>query len=438
MLTITNSINKKKIKLNQKKISIYNCGPTVYNYVHIGNVRPLIIFDVLYRYLLKNKKQVRYVHNLTDIDDKIIDVAQKNKTTEKKITKKYIFAYLKILNDLNVKKMITPKVSDHINDIIKYIQRLINAKVAYNVNGNVYFDIKKIKNYGIISHKNIKELLNGVRITNKLEKKFPLDFVLWKKTNVGLNWKNPFSCEKGRPGWHTECCVLINKLIGKQVTIHGGGIDLKFPHHENENAQNQGLFKKDLAQTWMHIGHVNIDGKKMAKSLNNFVLIKDILTKQNANGIRWFFYKTKYENPINYSKINLIEATNEIDKITKNLAMIKTILIANNKFKKIKYEKLMPSFCRALNDDLNLPNVIMIIFNNLKEINILFRQKNYLRTLKIYWEIINELDILGITMKNYDHDKSLNLIRQWKKAISLKKFSQADLLRKKLMKKNLL
>lgn len=178
MLTITNSINKKKIKLNQKKISIYNCGPTVYNYVHIGNVRPLIIFDVLYRYLLKNKKQVRYVHNLTDIDDKIIDVAQKNKTTEKKITKKYIFAYLKILNDLNVKKMITPKVSDHINDIIKYIQRLINAKVAYNVNGNVYFDIKKIKNYGIISHKNIKELLNGVRITNKLEKKFPLDFVL--------------------------------------------------------------------------------------------------------------------------------------------------------------------------------------------------------------------------------------------------------------------
>ena len=176
----------------------------------------------------------------------------------------------------------------------------------------------------------------------------------------------------------------------------------------------------------------------MAKSLNNYVLVKDIMTKQNANGIRWFFYKTKYENPIDYSKDNLNAAINEIDKITKNLAMIKTILIANNEFKKLKQNKLIPAFCQTLNDDLNLPNAIMIIFNNLKEINILFRQKNYQKTLKIYWEIINELDILGITMKNYDHDKNLNLICQWKEAISLKKFSQADLLRNKLIKKNLL
>lgn len=438
MLALTNSTNKKKIKLNTKKITIYNCGPTVYNHIHIGNLRPLVTFDVLYRYLLNQNKHVKYVHNLTDIDDKIINVAQKNKTTEKKITQKYIHAYLKIFKDLNIKKMFTPKVSDYINDIIKYIQKLINAKIAYNVNGNVYFDIKKIKNYGAVSHKNIKQLLDGVRITNKLEKRFPLDFTLWKKTNIGLNWKNPFSQEKGRPGWHTECCVLINKLIGQQVTIHGGGIDLKFPHHENENAQNQGLFKKDLAKIWMHVGHVNVNGKKMAKSLNNYVLVKDIVTKQNANGIRWFFYKTKYENPIDYSQNNLIDAINEIDKITKNLAMIKTILIANNEFKKLKQDKLSPIFCQTLNDDLNLPNAIMVIFDNLKKINILFRQKNYQKTLKIYWEIISELDILGITMKNYDHDKNLNLIYQWKKTISLKKFSQADLLRKKLIKKNLL
>lgn len=178
MIAITNSVNKKKIKLSTKKITIYNCGPTVYNYIHIGNLRPLIIFDVLHRYLLKQNKQVLYVHNLTDIDDKIIAAAQKNKTTEKKIAQKYIHAYLKIFKDLNIKKMITPKVSTYISDIIKYIQKLITIGVAYNVNGNVYFNIKKIKNYGNISHKNIKQLLNGVRITNKSEKKFPLDFVL--------------------------------------------------------------------------------------------------------------------------------------------------------------------------------------------------------------------------------------------------------------------
>lgn len=438
MLVITNSINKKKIKLNQKKITIYNCGPTVYNHIHIGNLRPLITFDILYRYLLKQNKQVLYVHNLTDIDDKIIDVAKKNKTTEKKITKKYIHAYLKIFKDLNIKKMLTPKVSDYINDIIKYIQKLITIGIAYNVNGNIYFSIKKIKNYGTISHKNIKQLLDGVRITNKSEKKFPLDFTLWKKTNVGLNWKNPFSCKRGRPGWHSECCVLINKLIGQQTTIHGGGVDLKFPHHENENAQNQGLFKKDLAQIWMHVGHVNVDGKKMAKSLNNYVLVKDILTKQNANGIRWFFYKTKYENPINYSKNNLINAINEINKITKNLSMVKTILLAHNKFKNLKQKNLSHVFCQALDDDLNLPNAIMVIFDDFKKINIFLRQKKYLETLKIYWKIINELDILGITMKNYDHVNNLDLIHQWKKMSSLKNFSQADLLRKKLIKKNLL
>ena len=379
-----------------------------------------------------------YVHNLTDIDDKIIAAAQKNKTTEKKIAQKYIHAYLKIFKDLNIKKMITPKVSTYISDIIKYIQKLITIGVAYNVNGNVYFNIKKIKNYGNISHKNIKQLLNGVRITNKSEKKFPLDFVLWKKTNIGLNWKNPFSCERGRPGWHTECCVLINKLIGKQVTIHGGGVDLKFPHHENENAQNQGLFKKDLSRIWMHIGHVNVDGKKMAKSSNNYVLVKDVITNQNVNGVRWFFYKTKYENPINYSTNNLVDSINEVNKITRNLAMIKTILIANNRFKKLKKNMLSHKFCQALDADLNLPNAIMIIFDDLKKINILFRQKKYIETLKIYWTIINELDILGITMKNYDHKNNLNLILQWKKSIASKKFLQADSLRKKLMKKNLL
>lgn len=436
MISILNSANKKKKILKKTSITIYNCGPTVYNHVHIGNVRPLITFDVLYRYLLKIKKKVLYVHNFTDIDDKIINQAIKEKTSEQKIAKKYITAYLKLFKILNIKKMITPKVSDHIKDLINYVNELIKKHAAYNVDGDVYFALKNQKKYGIVSNKNINELLNGVRKENKQNKKFPLDFALWKKTKLGLNWSNPFSQEKGRPGWHTECCVLINKFIGKQVTIHGGGVDLKFPHHENENIQNIAMFKKNIADIWMHVGHVNVNQQKMSKSLNNFILVKDIVNQKNANGLRWFFYKTKYENPINYSQNNFQEANQEISKITDSLIKIKTLLIANDEFKIIN-QKLNSKFCKMLDDDLNLPNAITIILDQIKNLNLLMKSKDFKKALIIYCQIINELDVLGISIES-KHKKYLHLIHNWKQFLAKHNYLEADKIRKQLIKNNLL
>ena len=434
-MKIYSSSTQKQYELRDQMITIYNCGPTVYNYVHIGNVRPLIVFDVLHRYLLKIGKKVKFVHNITDVDDKIIAAAKKANISEKELSTKYLDAYLSLFDLLNIKKLIMPKVSDHIDDIIKYIQKLIAKNAAYVVDGDVYFDIQRISNYGHISHKNITELLNGSRKENKENKKYPLDFVLWKKTNVGINWNSPWS--KGRPGWHTECCVLINMLIGEHVTIHGGGIDLKFPHHENENAQNFALFNKDIANIWMHIGHVNVDGAKMSKSLNNFILVKDIITKENANGLRWFFYRTKYEHPINYSTKLLEESNIEINKLIKTLAIAKTYLLANKKYQICK-SNLNDKFAKALDNDLNLPIAIREILEEVKQLNIGLRCKDWTNVNKIYSSMTEELRILGIKWDRFNHQKHQKLIIEWKKSIDIKDYKKIDETRTKLQKVNLL
>lgn len=434
-MKIYSSSTKKEYELKDQNITIYNCGPTVYNYVHIGNVRPLIIFDVLHRYLLKIGKNVKFVHNITDVDDKIIAAASKANITEKELSTKYLNAYLDLFDLLNIKKLIMPKVSDHIDDIIEYIKKLVANGAAYVANGDVYFDIQKIPNYGHVSHKNINELLDGARKENKENKKYPLDFALWKKTDIGINWDSPWS--KGRPGWHTECCVLINMLIGDHVTIHGGGIDLKFPHHENENAQNFALFNKDIADIWMHIGHVNVDGAKMSKSLNNFILVKDIITNENANGLRWFFYRTKYQHPINYSTKMLQESNIEINKIIKTLAVAKTYLLANNKYQTY-VSKLNPKFAKALDNDLNLPIAISLILEEIKQLNINLRNNNWDNVNKLYFTIGDELNILGIKWDIFNHQKYQNLIDEWKKVINSKDYKKIDTIRSKLQKINLL
>lgn len=434
-MKILNSVDNKKYELKDKTITIYNCGPTVYNYVHIGNIRPLIIFDVLYRYLLKNNKNVAFYHNITDIDDKIINAAKQNNTTEQNISQKYTQAYLDLFKILNIKKMEMPKVSDHIQDIITYIQKLIDAGYAYIVSNDVYFDVKKNAGYGKISHQNIKNLLNGVRKDNNENKRFPLDFVLWKATKEGLNWNNPWG-QKGRPGWHTECCVMINKYLGQQITIHGGGVDLKFPHHENENAQNYALFKKNIAKYWMHVGHVNINGQKMSKSLNNFILVKDIVTKDNANGLRWFFYKTKYQHPINFTNESLNEAIAEVNRLTDSMAVAKTILLANKKFKNVKTQ-LDPEFAKAVADDLNLPNALAQLSILQKQLNTLIRQRNFDDSLKVYMTLVSCLDILGISLTKYKHNEHIELINQWYKATLKKDYNAVDKYRGQLKKVNL-
>ncbi|MDE6894410.1 MAG: cysteine--tRNA ligase, partial [Malacoplasma sp.] len=304
-----------EVSSTNKTVKMYVCGPTVYNHVHIGNLRPIITFDVLNRLLIELGYKVIFIHNITDIDDKIINKALQEQKTEFEIAEFYEKKYLEILDVLNIHKqnMLFPKVSTHIKDIENYIKKIMENNFAYFKNGDVYFNTLKSNQYGTISNKKIDDLLIGEKSQLNSNKNNSQDFVLWKKTDIGLNWETEFS--QGRPGWHTECACLINKYLGVQTDIHGGGVDLKFPHHENENIQNIAVVGKPLARIWMHVGHLNINNEKMSKSLQNFILAKDLLKTESANTIRWFFYQTNFSNPLNFTTENLNNSKNELESI---------------------------------------------------------------------------------------------------------------------------
>ncbi len=434
-MKLYDSYSKKNIEINDDNINIYNCGPTVYNHIHIGNARPLIVFDVLHRYLKAINKNVCFVHNLTDIDDKIINRAIEEKTDEKTISKKYISAYDDIRKKLNTIDLITPKITDNIEGIIDYVNRLIKVGVAYSIDGNVYFDISSTSDYGVLSNKKIDELENGERVNIDDNKKNLGDFVLWKKTNIGIQWDTPWA--KGRPGWHSECSYLIEKYFGNNLTIHGGGVDLKFPHHENENAQNQALHNHPLAKVWMHIGHVNINNEKMSKSLNNFILVKDILENYDYQTIRWFFYGTNYSNPLNFSNEIIENAKNDIERIKKSINYSKTMLIINNQYN--RNEKILDQeFLNELDNNLNIVNSITIIQKKLKSLNVEIRNKNYIMANELLNIIINCLNILGIEFKNIHNIENMQLIEKYADALNSKNYNESDELRKILIEKELI
>ncbi len=435
MLKIKDSSSGLLKPLNDPEISIYNCGPTVYNDVHVGNIRPVITLDVLYRYLTLNKVPVKYVHNITDIDDKIINKAIETKQEELALSEHYFQEYLKILNILNIKPMtVLPKVSDNINGIIEFVKQLIDHKKAYVVDGDVYFDLGQVNNYGIVSGQKKEQLLKGVRKEIDQKKHHPLDFVLWKKTDLGINWKTEWNSH-GRPGWHTECVYLINKFIGKSVTIHGGGVDLKFPHHENENAQNLALNNLPLAKIWMHVGHINVNGEKMSKSLDNFTLAKDILKVHDANSVRWFFYQTKYQAPLNYSNDAIIQAKTDLIKIFKaiNLALINYYWLSNNINVEINPSLLSNNFINAIEDDLNFPNMVQAIYKYTKELSSLIRNKDQ-NKLEFYLNsLVNMFNVLGLKWINIlENTETLNLVKEWKIALNNKDYHSADQVRKQL------
>lgn len=434
-MKIFDSLSKTLKVLNEKKINIYNCGPTVYNDIHIGNARPLIVFDVLYRYLSRINRNVEYLHNLTDIDDKIINKAIEENTNEKNISEKYIDAYKQICKNLNIKQMELVKVTDHIDGIIDYIHRLILSNHAYEINGNVYFNIESITNYGSLSNKKIDELENGERVEIDNHKKHPGDFVLWKKTKKGIQWNTPWGW--GRPGWHTECAYLIEKYFHNNLTIHGGGIDLKFPHHENENAQNLALYNTPLAKIWMHIGHVNINNRKMSKSLNNFVLVKDLLQTYNYSTIRWFFYTSNYSNPINFSKDALEITKKDINKIENILNIAKSQLIINDQFK-INETINLKSFDEQLDANLNIVNAITCLQTTIKALNIAIRNKDFNQANHIFNQIINSLNVLGINFNNIHTPENLLLLKEYKQEITNKNFQKSDLIRKELIARGLI
>ena len=434
-MKLYNTYSQKIENMDEKVVNIYNCGPTVYNHIHIGNARPLIVFDVLHRYLVSKGIKVNFLHNLTDIDDKIINEAIKQNKPELEISSFFANKYDEIRRKLNIRNdLIIEKVSDNMDGIIQYINDMVSKEVAYVVDQSVYFDTSKAKDYGKLSNKKIDELINGERVEKNHDKKNESDFVLWKKTNIGIQWDSPWGL--GRPGWHSECSYLIKKHFKNNLTIHGGGVDLKFPHHENENAQHSSLYGCGLSKIWMHVGHINVDKQKMSKSLNNFILVKDILEHYSYQAIRWFMYKSNYQNPLEYNQENIDLANNEIAKIKLSINSTKTVLIMNDKLNiKTIYND---EFINQLDNNLNITNATTILHQLIKELNILVRSKKFDESNIKLNEILTSLDILGIEFENIHTNENINMIKKYHQALNEKKYDESDKLRNELINKGLL
>ncbi|MGL5540314.1 MAG: cysteine--tRNA ligase, partial [Erysipelotrichaceae bacterium] len=348
--------------LEKHKVSMYVCGPTVYNYPHIGNARPIVVFDTLRRLFMALGYEVTMISNYTDVDDKIINKALEEGCSEQVISERFIEAYNADRAGLHaLAPTHAPKVTQTMDQIIAFIEALVAQGFAYEVEGDVYFRVANIADYGCLSNQNIEDLVVGARIESNQSKENPLDFTLWKKTDVGVAWDSPWS--KGRPGWHSECVVMINDAFpSHHIDIHGGGMDLKFPHHENEIAQSQALYQNKIANYWLHNGMINIDGEKMSKSLNNVVWVKDLLAEFGGNVIRWLLVSAHYRAPLNLSDETLASAKVECEK---TLATFKQaslpLALAEKEHTDIRHA-LFDKFLDFMKDDLNTPNAMSVVF----------------------------------------------------------------------------
>lgn len=426
---------------NGNKVSIYCCGPTVYNHAHVGNVRPMVVFDNLRRLLKACGYEVLFISNYTDVDDKIIKAAIEEKCTEKEITTKYIAAYEALRQAMNAPLPdVTPKVTEYMSKIIDFIATLVEKGYAYPIDGDVYFRVGKIESYGEISNRNVEDLLVGARIEENDKKENPLDFCLWKKTNVGINWDSPWS--KGRPGWHTECVAMINDITeSTHVDIHGGGMDLKFPHHENEEAQAYAYCGHSLATIWMHNGMLNINNEKMSKSLGNFVLGKDIIDRFGGQVLRWIMNATHYRAPINFTDEVFASATSEINKIYSSLKQASLKLDLSNAFKEVVDDAYIDRYLGYLADDLNVSDAMTVIYDVIKELNMSIRVREVdLEKVSTLFNSANYmLDLIG--MNKYDRKLTLEekeLYLNWQAAKTNKDFALADQIRNELIQKGII
>lgn len=397
MIKLYNTLTKEKEEfhpLEDKRVRMYTCGPTVYNFIHVGNARMAVFFDAVRRYLEYKGYEVTFVQNITDIDDRIINTSKELGVPEIEISTRYTNEYNQDLKSLNVKEpTVQPKVTEHIPQIILFIERLIDKGYAYSVNGDVYFRVEKFDDYGKLSNQTLENLQHTerevVEIIDYKENEF--DFALWKaQKGSEVTWDSPWG--KGRPGWHIECSVMSMQYLGDTFDIHGGGLDLCFPHHENEIAQSEALSDKPLANYWMHNNYVTVEGQKMSKSLGNFTTVRDALKEYDAETIRYFFLSVNYRNPIDYSKAALEQATTELGKIKttiQNLHFLKDkhedvgnsdFVAINNAWVKVEFEK-------AMDNDFDTANAVTALLEYAKKINILMDQVKLNNT-----EINNVLD----------------------------------------------
>ena len=439
--------NTKTLKIEEFKpiepghVSMYVCGPTVYNYAHIGNARPMVVFDVLKRLFEAEGYTVKYVSNFTDVDDKIINKAIEENTTESVIANRYIDAYQAVRKELNTELPdITPRVTETMDAIIKFIDELVQSGHAYNVDGDVYFSVESVPTYGEISHQKLEQLEAGARVEENSAKRNPYDFALWKKTDKGIKWDSPWG--QGRPGWHTECVVMINNNLGEMIDIHGGGMDLRFPHHENEAAQQEALHGYALANYWIHNAMININGDKMSKSLGNVIWAKDVVEKLGTNLTRWLMSSVHYRKELNFSDETIETARKELSRVLLPLkqADIKAGL-AGITLSDAYDEESYRHFLDQLDDDMNTPNAYEVIFNTVKQLNTALRSKeiDFVTVSKYRNAVEKMLNVLGIVVdKVVLSDKDKELFAKWNDAKSAKDFAKADEYRNELTARGLL
>ena len=436
-----NSLTRKLddfVPRKEGEVSIYVCGPTVYNDPHIGNMRPAVFFDTVRKFFEAVGYKVSFVSNFTDVDDKIINKALSENVSEKVISERYIEAYYKCLDDLHIKRAtVNPRVTEYMPQIIDYIDNLVKNDKSYVVDGEVFFDVTKVADYGCLSNISTENLRQNARIDANDKKHNQYDFLLWKKTEAGIKWQSPF-CE-GRPGWHTECCVMIDSIFKDIIDIHGGGSDLKFPHHENEIAQSMSTHNHHLANYWVHTAMMNISGEKMSKSLGNVILAKDAIREYGANVTRMLLLNAQYRSIVNLTDTVINDTKTIITKIENCYRQLNT-KIQLNSWDLQGFSTKTDAFLNILADDFNIPNAVTYVLDLVKEGNNLLRSKESTKEqiLDLYHGLDYCLKILGIEFNcKIFNDEDKELFNAYNEAKANKNFEESDRIRKILIEKGI-
>lgn len=442
-IQIFNTLTREKeafVPIEEGKVKMYVCGPTVYNYIHIGNARPVIVYDTVRRYLQYKGFDVTYVSNFTDVDDKIIKAANELGEETSELTERFIAAYFEDITDLGCKKADAhPKVTEHMQDIIDFIAVLIDKGYAYESQGDVYYRTRKFDGYGKLSHQNIDDLKVGARIEAGEKKEDPLDFALWKAAKPGeVHWTSPWG--EGRPGWHIECSVMAREHLGDTIDIHAGGQDLTFPHHENEIAQSEAHNDKTFANYWMHNGYINIDNEKMSKSLGNFILVNDIKKQIDPQVLRFFMLSVHYRYPINFAKDLVESAANGLERLrtsfnnTKHRLSVTAELGDANDEWLTKIEAVREAFETSMDDDFNTANAISQLFELSHVANVYLNEAN--TTTTVLHALLNAFtklgDVLGLVFEQQEEllDAEIDaLLEERIQARKDRNFARADEIR---------
>ncbi len=430
-------------------VKIYVCGITPYDYSHVGHARAVVVFDVIAKYFKYNGFEVRYVRNFTDVDDKIIKKAEEERTSWKEISEMFINSFYEDISELQVEKPnFEPKVSEHINEIIIFIENLIRKGFAYQVDGNVYFEVAKFPEYGKLSRRSTDEMLAGARVEIDKRKKSPLDFALWKAAKAGEpSWESPWG--KGRPGWHIECSAMSMKYLGETFDIHGGGIDLIFPHHENEIAQSEAATGKQFAKYWLHNGIITINQEKMSKSLGNIYTLREALNKFDAEAFRLFILSSHYRSPVDFSEQGIRESERALERFYTNLLILKEggVQRGEKKEKAFLGKKLLERFKELMDDDFDTPGVIAMVFSAIRALN--FNREMINETMDAVRKISGVLGVFNsepdeylkrlkekkIRVYNIDPNEVESLIAKRAELRKHKNYKEADAVRAQLKEK---